>query len=34
MDINKGIKVIRQWITEKIGATIIGETELYIEEMG
>ena len=33
MDINEGIKVIKQWITEKIRATIVGETGLYIKEI-
>ena len=34
MDMNEGIKVIGQWIAEKIGATIVGETGLHVEEMG
>lgn len=31
---NEGIKVIGQWIAEKIGATIVSETGLHVEEMG
>jgi len=34
MDMNEGIKALGKWLAEKIGATIVGETGLYIEEMG